>query len=157
MIYSDINLTDLRNRAANKDLIPRVAGPQVVCLIDHIRAIELALRSHVHTQECFDYAANTASRASGARCIADCTKSWLETTESFEHDPPKPSPKASIRFAIGADSESGFTHGPFETLGEATAIWPDNEDHKIWRLDPARDMETAVMWWYKEGEGGEWR
>jgi len=37
-----------------------------------------ALRKHLHTQKCFDYAVQTAARGRGSYCIAECSDSHRE-------------------------------------------------------------------------------
>ena len=45
-------------------------------LEDRVKYLEEALLIHVHTQECFNYAAKTAARHGNAHCVARCADSY---------------------------------------------------------------------------------
>ncbi len=47
-------------------------------LSTRVSELEKGLRAHRHTQECFEYAANTARKHGNAHCIAICADAWRE-------------------------------------------------------------------------------
>lgn len=61
-------------KLSQRDFEDSAALKWVEALLSHMSVLEEALRCHKHTDACFYYAIETASRFGSARCLGECMK-----------------------------------------------------------------------------------